>query len=248
MVVCSDDEQGRACSPIEISSKSKAADLSMDKPKLFRRREIWLPTWRGLLGFVLLLMLLTGLLAVRIHPFLAPVMPVTGGDLVAEGWLSDHAFVDVSDEFRRNHYRTLYVTGGPIGISASFCGYANFAELGAAKLRSLGVPADRIRAVPAPPADMDRTYVSALALREWQKAHGVAPVSYHLMTEGAHARRSWMMFRAGLGEGATLGVTAIADENYDPERWWKTSAGVRSVISESIAYAYARLIFPFRQE
>jgi hypothetical protein len=33
------------------------------------------------------------------------------------------------------------------------------------------------------------------------------------------------------------------DPEFDPDHWWKTSAGVRGVIGEGLAYLYARLLF-----
>ena len=35
----------------------------------------------------------------------------------------------------------------------------------------------------------------------------------------------------------------VADRDYDPRHWWKSSQGVRSVLDEMIAYGYARFLF-----
>jgi len=35
----------------------------------------------------------------------------------------------------------------------------------------------------------------------------------------------------------------VPDKDYDPERWWRYSAGVRGVIDESVAYIYAKFFF-----
>jgi hypothetical protein len=40
-----------------------------------------------------------------------------------------------------------------------------------------------------------------------------------------------------------VGVIAIKPDSYNTSRWWLFSDGVRNVISESIAYLYARFIF-----
>jgi len=40
-----------------------------------------------------------------------------------------------------------------------------------------------------------------------------------------------------------LGVTALAETDYDPGHWWRSSAGVRTVIGETLAYGYARVLF-----
>jgi hypothetical protein len=33
----------------------------------------------------------------------------------------------------------------------------------------------------------------------------------------------------------------VQDRNFDPAHWWRSSAGVRTVIGEAIAYLYSRL-------
>jgi hypothetical protein len=40
-----------------------------------------------------------------------------------------------------------------------------------------------------------------------------------------------------------IGIYSIRPHGYDPEQWWSSSAGVRTIIGETIAYLYARLIF-----
>jgi DUF218 domain len=210
---------------------------------LLKRREVLLPTLRG---WLFLLLMSAGLIfaAVReVHPFLATIDPVSGGALIVEGWLPAFAFEKVIAEFNRNQYSKLYVTGGPIEQGSSDSGYITYAERGAAILRGKGVLSNAVQAVPAPKVDRDRTYASAVALKSWLLAQGIAPKSYHVMTMGTHARRSRLLFQKALGEGAVVGITAIDDPGYDPKHWWNTSAGVRTVIGETIAYCYARLIF-----
>lgn len=212
---------------------------------LLQRRDILLPT---LPGWFLILLIGTSLIFVSAHaiyPFLAITSPVSGGDLILEGWAADydHVIEKVIAEFKRNPYRKLYVTGGPIGPGASLCGYATSAEYGAAVLRGKGLSSDVVQAVPALQVIRDRTYASALALKNWQREHAVTSKSYHIMTLGPHARRTRMLFQDALGEGAIVGITAIEDQDYDPKRWWRSNAGVRTVIVEAIAYVYAQLLF-----
>jgi hypothetical protein len=40
-----------------------------------------------------------------------------------------------------------------------------------------------------------------------------------------------------------VGVLAHPDDRYDPKRWWASSAGFEQVLSEGIAYLYARILF-----
>lgn len=210
---------------------------------LLQRREILFPTLRG---WLLLVLIGAGLIFVgvkEVYPFLATTDPVFGGDLVVEGWGPDYAFEKAIDEFKRNQYGKLYVTGGPIERGASLLGYMTYAELGAAIVRSKGLPSNVVQAVPAPNVGRDRTYASAVALKNWLLENGVVPKSYHVMTIGPHARRTRLLFEEALGEGSVVGITAIDDPSYDPKHWWNTSEGVRTVVGEAIAYSYARFFF-----
>ena len=81
---------------------------------LLRRRELLVPTWRGWLA-VLMIMLL-GVLAVgqSIHPFLAASQSVPSRWLVVEGWAPDYALEAAAVEFKSRGYERLFVTGGPL--------------------------------------------------------------------------------------------------------------------------------------
>jgi len=60
---------------------------------------------------------------------------------------------------------------------------------------------------------------------------------------GPHSRRSWMLYKEAIGEEIPIGIIAFENREYDPKRWWKTSSGVRTVLDETIAYLYAKLVF-----
>jgi uncharacterized SAM-binding protein YcdF (DUF218 family) len=93
------------------------------------------------------------------------------------------------------------------------------------------------------PALQDRTFHSALNVRRWLDSQGIGAARIDVLTLGAHARRSRLMFAAALGPRVQVGVIAVPDPRFDLAHWWRTSEGVRSVIGETIAYVYARLFF-----
>jgi len=179
----------------------------------------------------------------EIHPFLAVNEPVPGGVLVVEGWLPDYALEETIGEFRRDHSRTLFVTGGPVEYGAPLVDFKSSAELGAAALVRLGLATNTVQAVPAPWVRRDRTYASAVTLKNWLRKHGVAETNLNVISLGPHARRTRLLFSRAFGDEYKVGVIAIRDRDYDPSRWWESSSGVRSVIGETIAYGYARLFF-----
>jgi len=210
---------------------------------LCRRRLCWVPTWRGWLLTALLFVLVATILVRGAHPFLAVNAPVPGGVLVVEGWASDAGMEAVISEFKANHYEKLFVTGGPLEQGAPLSEYRTYAELGAATLLKLGMPTNAVQAVPAPRVNRDRTYASAVTLRQWFADHGMTPDKINLMSGGPHARRSRLLFQKAFGSGVTIGVIAGPVSEYDPRHWWRSSQGFRVVTSEAIAYLYARVLF-----
>ncbi len=210
---------------------------------LLRRRPMLVPTWRGWLALLVLALGFTAVVFRCAYPFLAVNEPVTGGVMVVEGWQPDYALKTALDDFKQGHYDRMYVTGIPIAFGAPLVEYRTYAELGAATLVKLGADTNAIRAVPAPKVRQDRTYASAVALRNWLRQQGTMPVRICLVTEGPHARRSRLLFQKAFGRNVTIGVVAVSPEEYDTEHWWRSSQGVRVVVGEALAYGYARLLF-----
>jgi uncharacterized SAM-binding protein YcdF (DUF218 family) len=221
---------------MSVSEKSKGW-------RLFRRREVTLPTWRG---WLLILLLITSFGACafgNLHRFLALNRPLAGGVLVVEGWVSDKAMQACSQEMFRSNYAKLYVTGGPLESGAPLSEYRTFAQLGAAVLLKFGVNSNSLVAVPAPWVAQDRTFTSAATLRTWFRERQEMPDRITVVTCGAHARRSRLLFQQAFGPQVQVGVIALPPDDYDPRRWWASSQGVRLVIGEVLAYGYARVIF-----
>ena len=55
--------------------------------------------------------------------------------------------------------------------------------------------------------------------------------------------RGFMLFQYVFDPDIAVGIVAVENRSYDSRKWWKTSSGVRTVMSEVIAYFYARFIF-----
>jgi len=210
---------------------------------LFRRRSVIVPTFRGCLVFLLGLAVLLVLVIRTIHPFLAVNAPVAGGVLVIEGWAPDYALEAAAEQFKRDHYDKLFVTGGPLEWGSPLSEYKTTADVSAATLLKLGLSSNSVQAVPGPLVRRDRTYSSAVALKKWFEDHGTIPSKVNLLTVGPHARRSRLMFEKAFGKGVAVGVTALPVRDYDPARWYRSSQGFRVVTGEAMAYGYARLFF-----
>jgi hypothetical protein len=71
----------------------------------------------------------------------------------------------------------------------------------------------------------------------------VPVTSFNLVTIGLHARRSRLLFEEAFDGKARVGIISVTNREYEPERWWKYSEGVKNVIGEGVGYAYVRLLF-----
>ena len=217
----------------------------MPELKLFKRRQVWVPTWQGWLVLCSLPALAIVSFLLLAYPLLNVNQPVGEGYLVAEGWMSKRQISDTVDLFRRGGYEAVLVTGGPIAdgsyLRDLYPDFETSAEIGANQFLLSGI--ERVDAVPRPDVRKDRTYSSALALRKWLTDRGDVGSTLDVVSSGPHARRSWLLFEAALGDVADVGVIALEPSGYDPRRWWTTSSGVRSMIGELLAYGYAKLLF-----
>jgi uncharacterized SAM-binding protein YcdF (DUF218 family) len=110
-------------------------------------------------------------------------------------------------------------------------------------LRKNGIPDESLQMVPSRVMDRDRTYSSAVALRDWFREHNVSVQSINVVTEDAHARRTRLLFQEAFGKDVKVGIVSVPNPDYDAEHWWRYSEGVREVIGEGIAYIYAKFLF-----
>jgi len=208
------------------------------------RRERWGLTRRGWLLVGSVLVLLGCFLFFGIHPFLAVTDRSDTKVLVVEGWVHDYAARSGAEEFKKNAYQTIYTTGGPVVGSGGYINDQNTsASVGADLLKRAGVPAEAVQMVPSHVMGRDRTYSSAVALREWFSEHNLSVRSVNVVTEDAHARRTRLLFQKALGKDVQVGIISVPNPDYDAKHWWRYSEGVREVIGETVAYLYARIFF-----
>lgn len=213
----------------------------IQKISLVRRKQVWTLTAQGWGVLIAVAATLIGFTITHIHSFLAVSYPIKADVLVVEGWLPDYALNQALIEFESGSYRQLITTGVPLSIGSYLAEYKNLAELSAATLRKMGLEKEKLVAVSAPDVVQDRTYASAVAFGQWLSNSGLKIESINLYTGDVHARRSWLLFKQVLAP-IKVGVIAAEARNYEPKNWWSSSAGVRTVISETIAYIYARFI------
>jgi uncharacterized SAM-binding protein YcdF (DUF218 family) len=211
---------------------------------LLNRRERWGLSGRGWLAAIASAALLFVFLPSHVYPFLAVTDRQPPSEyLIVEGWSPVDVLKGAYAEFNAGGYRKILVSGCIVYDQWTDNPGVTYAEWGASKLRRLGVPNNLIQPVPCSVQRKDRTYSSALAVKQWLDDHGVRPRQINVFTEGTHARRSRLLFQKAFGPEVKVGIIAAADPQFDPDHWWRSSEGVRDVIGESIAYIYARFLF-----
>jgi hypothetical protein len=209
---------------------------------LIHQKEVWVLTGEGWLVTLACVAALMLFLINQLYPFLALNSPLKADILVIEGWMQDYAIKEAIAEFERGSYQKLITIGPSLWVGHYLSQYKNFAELAAANLIALGFDPDKLVAVPTPDVFRNRTDASAAALSQWIANSGLKVESINLYTFDVHSRRNWMIFNQALAPEIKVGVIVLEPLSYDPKRWWVSSAGVRSIISETIAYIYARFV------
>ncbi|MBH8572182.1 YdcF family protein [Nostocaceae cyanobacterium CENA369] len=211
--------------------------------RLIKRQEIWTLTAQGWLLFLATSTASMFFAIAHLYPFLAVTSPIEAADiLVVDGWISDYALEQAAAEFKRGSYRQLITLGVTVDNGYYLAEYKNFAEIAATTLKKLGVPQEKIIAIPTPNVVKNRTNASAGALLQWITESNSTIESINLFTTDAHARRSWLIHKKILSPKIKVGIISAEPPYYDPKKWWNSSEGVRVIISEIIAYLYALLV------
>jgi hypothetical protein len=218
-------------------------------PSLFRRRHVWLPTLWGTLLLSALAAALATFALRHLGSYLAVDAPAAGRDgggartLVVEGWLDDDALDDAIAVVARGRYERVVTSGGPIESWREGPAWPDYAERAADYLRRHGVSRVPVTAAPAPKSAQDRSFLSAVVVRDWLRRQGGGVDAIDLFSAGVHARRSRLVYRLAFGPDVEVGVFAARPRRYPLERWWATSDGAKSVLDEAIGLAWTSCCF-----
>ncbi|MCW5317443.1 YdcF family protein [Nostoc sp. KVJ3] len=213
----------------------------LPKIKLIKRQEMWILTAQGWAIVIALIAYLIFFTITHIHSFLAVTSPIKSAEvLVVEGWLPDYAIIQALTEFKNGSYHLVITTGGSIEKGNYLSEYKNFAEVSAATFKKLGLESEKVVAVPTPTVIKDRSYASAVEFDRWLSNSNLKLQSINLFSLDVHTRRSWLLFKKLLSPTIKVGAIAAKTQDYDPNKWWDSSQGVRTILDEGIAYIYAR--------
>ncbi len=178
-----------------------------------------------------------------VHQFLAVTSRTNSQFLVVEAWIPRYGLEEAVTVYKSGGYRKIITGGCPRLDDLDGRITVSPAEAAAMQLERYGMSPGSVTAVPCRVERKDRTYNTALAVKEWLEQNSISVTSIDVVTLGPHARRSRVLFQKAFGGKVKIGVIAIEDRGYDPAHWWQTSEGVREVIGEGIAYIYARIFF-----
>ncbi|RIL06418.1 MAG: hypothetical protein DCC71_06825 [Proteobacteria bacterium] len=206
--------------------------------RLVRRRELPVPTLAGWLVVAALALTAGFGVARALYPFLAPTDPVGGGLLVVEGWAGTPVFDEAAARYATGAYERVVTTGGAIGPDSLITGAQSWADAARLALEKRGIDAGVIEAVPSPPSAQNRTFLSAVMLRDQLAARRETPPRMDVVTLGPHARRTRRLYRIAFGDATEIGVISAPSRQYNADHWWRTSEGTRTVIIEAIGLAW----------
>jgi hypothetical protein len=209
--------------------------------RLVARRHVYLPTaW----GLALILISMTGVLALAarwVQPFLAVVSPAPGAKvLVVEGWADAGELDQAALWARQRGYEWVLTSGGPI---PSWGENRTYAERAAQHLVSRLPATMKLQAVSSPNPPQDRTFTTAVWVRDWLKMQKIDAAAIDVVAGGVHARRTRAMYRLAFGPQTEVGVIAAAPLGHDQLRWWRSSQAFKDVLGEGLSALWSSCCF-----
>lgn len=204
---------------------------------LLKKREMWWPTWKGWLLLLVLGLVVPGWWWFRGEAFLSVTRKVEADVLVVEGWIDKEGIRTAAAEFKKGGYEWVVAAGGLTEHSWSPQRWS-YAEVGAEELQRAGIDPARILQARARESDSDRTYETAVAVRRILEEHGIEPSGINVVTTGAHARRSGLVFAKVFESKDLVGVIAWLPPGFETGNWRDSSERAKEFVMESVGYAY----------
>lgn len=202
----------------------------MKIPAFFQRKTFWLPTLPGLILLFVALAALSYFTFKHVAEFLSINEPVGSDYLVVEGWLNPERLRQAKQVFDEGNYQMLIVSGGP--ITSDFYGQdKNFAVRAGKFLISIGAVETRLAVVPAPHSAQDRTFLSAVMVREWFVKNNISVTVLDVFSGDVHSRRTRDLYTLAFKD-VRVGIYSSPSTEYDQSFWWKTSVGAKAVVAE----------------
>jgi len=215
----------------------------LEKLRLFKPYRVWLPTFWGLLLLLTLLTAFTFFGIRNLGFFLAYQKPVNSQILVVDGWMTQDNILLAAKYFEQNQYEFIITSGGPINRTLLNPMHDSYAEQASFILEKYGIPANKIITVSTPASAQNRTFLSAVTVRDWLDNDNLNSHSLNLFTSGVHSRRSHLLYEMAFGADKQIGVVLAPPNGYQLDNWWNSSAGAKGVLMETISLAWTVCCF-----
>jgi hypothetical protein len=184
------------------------------------------------------------LVAGNLHNFLAYSCPKKGATcLIVEGWLPSFELKQCASLFLRGNYTLAIVAARREKISKATTRFTSTLDRARSVLIGSGVPAEKIVVIEADTSYNRRTFSSAIAVKTWLGQCPNAPQKIDVVSGGAHARKTYEIYRRVLGKMVEIGSLSVRPSEYDPARWWLSPIGIAYTTLDLVGYFYA-LIWP----
>ena len=211
---------------------------------MLRKKEIWVPTPKGWLIIIALVVAFVLIYLNGVYSFLALNAPVEAKTLVVADWLPDEAQKEVLDIINDNNYDLLLVAGGQKLYGWNATKFSSSSELLRVKLIERGFDSTKVIAISDIEVERDRTFNAALSTKKWIDHSGDEIDNINVVSIGAHSRRSLLLYQEAFdSSNINIGIIALSEHQYDKNKWWRTSEGTKTILGETVAYIHTKLFF-----
>ena len=207
------------------------------KPILWKRRNLWWPTWTGWIGIMALLvipLLGWGLIGER---FLSLTKRLDAEVLIVECWIGKQGLIAAVEEFKRGDYSHIVTVGPKVKRGWESDG-RSVAELAGEYLQKLGIPDQKIVIAPAADKNVNRTYEAARSAMGGLEKEKVEATAVNVFTHGTHSRRSRLVFSKVFGTNAKVGCISWLPREHKDSGYWVSTERMESFFTETLSYIF----------
>jgi len=207
------------------------------RPILFKQRTVWWPTGCGWCFLLLPPFLFAAFWVFWGEAFLSVTRRTAADTLIVEGWIGREALPVAKKEFERGGYERLVVTGGPNGPSWVENRW-NVALAGKKELLRMGFPPDKLLVATSEGVENQRTYTYASSARQTIEAAGLHPKRINVISRGAHARRTQLVYSKVFGPEFKVGIISWNPYGPNSGMWWHSSVRAKELLEETFGFTF----------
>jgi uncharacterized SAM-binding protein YcdF (DUF218 family) len=105
-----------------------------------------------------------------------------------------------------------------------------------------GLPDSLVHPVESIHRIKSRTYTTALDVRKWIAQHDERNLhSITIVTQGCHARRSYLSYKKAFGDSVNIGVICLPEQDMNSSNWFMSINGWKNVLYELAGLIYVRV-------